>query len=226
MDQASALQANNNQVNRAKLEENKRKYLLLSSQQESKNKRSPTLSAHKANLIRAKLGLIPKQTPLQAPLQTNSANTPINDSESPNEQAGQASTNSIAHLNPRLQQQQFSGNRHSGQRQLNGASSSGQSDENNAIVNKQLDEQIALAGASANSASGIPKTDFECTDKSGKFVSGLFADYKTKCQVWHLCSNNRKYSFLCPAGTVFNAKTRICDWRYNVKCDAESTLPQ
>lgn len=77
-----------------------------------------------------------------------------------------------------------------------------------------------LIGAPLNS---IPKTDFECTDKKGKFVSGLFADYKTGCQVWHLCSNNRKYSFLCPTGTIFNAKVRICDWRYNVKC--ENSLP-
>lgn len=77
-----------------------------------------------------------------------------------------------------------------------------------------------LIGAPLNS---IPKTDFECTDKKGKFISGLFADYKTGCQVWHLCSNNRKYSFLCPSGTIFNAKLRICDWRYNVKC--ENVLP-
>lgn len=69
----------------------------------------------------------------------------------------------------------------------------------------------------------IPKTDFECTDKAGRFVSGLFADQDTGCRVWHLCSNNRKYSFLCPSGTVFNAKLRICDWRYNVKCDAKIT---
>ena len=71
--------------------------------------------------------------------------------------------------------------------------------------------------------SSIPKTDFECTDPRGRFVSGLFADAKTGCQVWHLCSNNRKYSFLCPSGTIFNSKVRICDWRYNVKC--ESNLP-
>jgi len=77
-----------------------------------------------------------------------------------------------------------------------------------------------LIGAPLNS---IPKTDFECTDKKGRFVAGLFADQKTGCQVWHLCSSNRKYSFLCPSGTIFNAKLRICDWRYNVKC--ESSLP-
>lgn len=70
--------------------------------------------------------------------------------------------------------------------------------------------------------SSIPKTNFECTNESGQFISGLFPDHKTGCRVWHLCSNNRKHSFLCPSGTIFNAKLRICDWRYNVKCDSNN----
>lgn len=80
-----------------------------------------------------------------------------------------------------------------------------------------------LVGVASSGA--IPKTDFECTDKRGRFVAGLFADTKTGCQVWHLCANNRKYSFLCPAGTIFNEKLRICDWRYNVRCATNSLAP-
>ncbi|KAG9511267.1 hypothetical protein GZH46_00155, partial [Fragariocoptes setiger] len=70
----------------------------------------------------------------------------------------------------------------------------------------------------ASPNSSIPKTDFECSDKTGRFMTGVFADVATNCRVWHLCASNRKHSFQCPAGTQFNQKLRICDWRYNVKC--------
>lgn len=80
-----------------------------------------------------------------------------------------------------------------------------------------VEQRHALLVGAASTGT-IPKTDFECADKKGRFLSGLFADTKTGCQVWHLCSNNRKYSFLCPSGTIFSQKLGICDWRYNVRC--------
>ncbi|CAG5042785.1 unnamed protein product [Parnassius apollo] len=65
----------------------------------------------------------------------------------------------------------------------------------------------------------VPKgLSFRCDDK----IPGYYADPETNCQVWHWCvpSNGRNlmYSFLCTAGTVFNQKTRVCDWFYNVDC--------
>ena len=32
-------------------------------------------------------------------------------------------------------------------------------------------------------------------------------------------SGQRQSSFLCPRGTIFNQKHRVCDWWYNVKCE-------
>lgn len=164
------------------MEEKKQKYIL----QQQLAQKSTTLSLHRANLIKAKLGLVVSNS------SSSSQNRPSSSDVSHRQQA---STNSVLTLDPSLDGEQAAG-------------SAASSVERNGLI-----------GAPLNS---IPKTDFECTDKRGKFVSGLFADHKTGCQVWHLCSNNRKYSFLCPSGTIFNAKLRICDWRYNVKCESSA----
>ena len=38
--------------------------------------------------------------------------------------------------------------------------------------------------------------------------------------MFHVCeSGKRQSSFLCPKGTIFNQKHRVCDWWYNVKCE-------
>lgn len=65
------------------------------------------------------------------------------------------------------------------------------------------------------------KANFECTNKP----PGLYADVKLGCAVWYICSkDNRKFSFLCPTGTIFDVKLGICNWRFNVpKC--ENALP-
>lgn len=178
------------------MEENKRKYV----QQHQATFKSPTLSLQKANQIKAKLGLL-TGTSVSSRAQSQRAKRQQhpNSNWQLDNQSQQASMNTISTLDPN-------------------SNSNDQDD-----INRQNDltsQGGQLIGAPLNS---IPKTDFECTDKEGRFVSGLFADTKTGCQVWHLCSNNRKYSFLCPSGTIFNAKLRICDWRYNVKC--ENTLP-
>lgn len=150
---------------------------------------TPTLSIQKANLIKAKLGLS---------VNTKSNNWQSSAAFNDPKQNTAASSNSILTADP-----------------ASGGELNLQPDKNN-LNSIAANSNGQLIGAPLNS---IPKTDFECTDKKGKFISGLFADYKTGCQVWHLCSNNRKYSFLCPSGTIFNAKLRICDWRYNVKCE-------
>lgn len=38
-------------------------------------------------------------------------------------------------------------------------------------------------------------------------------------QVWHYCQlDGRHDRFLCSNGTLFDQKTRVCDWWYNVDC--------
>ncbi|KDR15902.1 hypothetical protein L798_09829, partial [Zootermopsis nevadensis] len=56
---------------------------------------------------------------------------------------------------------------------------------------------------------------FSCRDK----LPGYYADPEAQCQVWHWCLPfGKKFSFLCPNGTVFNQLYRVCDWYYNVDC--------
>ncbi|PNF43015.1 hypothetical protein B7P43_G09575 [Cryptotermes secundus] len=58
---------------------------------------------------------------------------------------------------------------------------------------------------------------FSCSDK----VPGYYADPAAHCQVWHWClPSGKKFSFLCPNGTLFNQLYRVCDWYYNVDCKA------
>lgn len=175
------------------MEENKRKYIA----QQQQLMATPTLSIQKANLIKAKLGLTVNTKSNHNNWQQQSA---LNHNNNQNTASVAASTNNILTADP-----------------TSGGEFNADKNNLNSIAS---DSNGQLIGAPLNS---IPKTDFECTDKKGKFISGLFADHKTGCQVWHLCSNNRKYSFLCPSGTIFSAKLRICDWRYNVKC--ENSLP-
>ncbi|MPC30056.1 hypothetical protein E2C01_023310 [Portunus trituberculatus] len=62
----------------------------------------------------------------------------------------------------------------------------------------------------------IPHTAFVCPDTS---EAGYFADRETGCQVFHVCWQKRRATFLCPAGTLFNQRLQVCDWSYNVDCD-------
>ena len=42
--------------------------------------------------------------------------------------------------------------------------------------------------------------------------------FSIQIQVYHVCALNKKFSFLCPNGTVFDQKTFVCNWWYNVDC--------
>ncbi|GAB0098535.1 Chitin binding domain [Sergentomyia squamirostris] len=63
---------------------------------------------------------------------------------------------------------------------------------------------------------GIPKTTFNCKSVG----NGYFADLETSCQVFHICDDGRKISFLCPNGTIFRQTDLICDWWFKVNCAA------
>ncbi|XP_043225854.1 uncharacterized protein LOC122383460 [Amphibalanus amphitrite] len=66
-----------------------------------------------------------------------------------------------------------------------------------------------------------PVTGFSCRGK----VPGMYADFETRCQVWHFCHENGHHRFLCVAGTVFSPISRTCDWWYNVDCRYDAFPP-
>lgn len=43
-------------------------------------------------------------------------------------------------------------------------------------------------------------------------------------QVFHICDNGRKISFLCPNGTIFQQSQLICDWWFKVDCSKSVEL--
>lgn len=43
-------------------------------------------------------------------------------------------------------------------------------------------------------------------------------------QVFHICDNGRKVSFLCPNGTIFRQSHLICDWWFRVDCERSTEL--
>ena len=66
----------------------------------------------------------------------------------------------------------------------------------------------------------VPKSSFSC---DGRREGGYYGDPETKCQAFHICTNDgnnslTKNSFLCPNGTLFQQKLRTCDYWYNVDC--------
>ncbi|GLV31712.1 thawb [Carabus blaptoides fortunei] len=66
----------------------------------------------------------------------------------------------------------------------------------------------------------IPRTKFTCRGKK----SGYYADLETNCQVFHICDEGRKVSFLCPNGTIFQQSDLICDWWFKVDCASSPNL--
>ncbi|GIY62766.1 chitin-binding type-2 domain-containing protein [Caerostris extrusa] len=62
----------------------------------------------------------------------------------------------------------------------------------------------------------VPDTSFDCSAMPSQ---GYYGDVEAGCQVFHICQpGNRKDSFLCPVGTIFNQKYFVCDWWFNVNC--------
>lgn len=58
---------------------------------------------------------------------------------------------------------------------------------------------------------------FDCTDRS----IGFYADLEFDCQIFHLCdAAGRRVPYMCDKMTAFNQKYRVCDWAYNVDCEA------
>ncbi|XP_066141759.1 mucin-6-like [Euwallacea fornicatus] len=66
----------------------------------------------------------------------------------------------------------------------------------------------------------IPKTSFSCKG----IENGYYADLETGCQVFHICEDGRKISFLCPNGTIFQQAELICEWWNKVNCTNSPSL--
>jgi len=66
----------------------------------------------------------------------------------------------------------------------------------------------------------LPATSFDC---GGRINGGFYTDLEAFCQMYHMCVSEaggsfRKYSFLCPNGTMFNQDKLVCDAWFNVEC--------
>ncbi|XP_066254311.1 uncharacterized protein [Euwallacea similis] len=57
--------------------------------------------------------------------------------------------------------------------------------------------------------SSVPETSFSCEQQE---YPGYYADIETRCQVFHICANNKTYDFLCPNGTIFHQEYLVCVW--------------
>ncbi|XP_018577511.1 collagen alpha-1(III) chain-like, partial [Anoplophora glabripennis] len=69
--------------------------------------------------------------------------------------------------------------------------------------------------------SEVPETSFDCDDQEYR---GYYADVETRCQIFHICANNKTYDFLCPNGTIFHQEHLVCVWWNQFDCDAAPSL--
>ncbi|XP_050303350.1 spidroin-2-like isoform X2 [Anthonomus grandis grandis] len=65
--------------------------------------------------------------------------------------------------------------------------------------------------------SSVPETSFSCDQQQ---YPGYYADVETRCQVFHICSNNKTYDFLCPNGTIFHQEYLVCVWWNQFDCNS------
>ena len=66
----------------------------------------------------------------------------------------------------------------------------------------------------------VPETSFSCSDRP----AGMYADIETRCQAWHQCWAERKWTFLCPNGTIFNQEIFTCVWWFDFDCQNAEQL--
>ncbi|XP_054709513.1 uncharacterized protein LOC129219215 [Uloborus diversus] len=73
------------------------------------------------------------------------------------------------------------------------------------------------AGVDYPDLNTIPTTSFRCSEQV--YEGGLYADVEARCQVYHVCHDGRKDSFLCGKGTIFNQQILACDYWYSTECE-------
>lgn len=67
----------------------------------------------------------------------------------------------------------------------------------------------------------MPDTSFSCQQQP---YPGYYADVETRCQIFHVCANNRTYDFICPNGTIFHQAYLVCVWWNQFDCDSAPSL--
>merc|ERR1712001_629107 len=70
----------------------------------------------------------------------------------------------------------------------------------------------------------LPATSFECR---GRINGGFYSDEEAFCQMYHMrvaeaSGSFKKFSFLCPNGTIFNQEKLVCDAWFNVDCSEDT----
>merc|ERR1712236_40374 len=70
----------------------------------------------------------------------------------------------------------------------------------------------------------LPSTTFDCQDRVN---GGFYSDEEAFCQMYHMfvvepSGTYKKYSFLCPNGTIFNQEKLVCDTWFNVDCSTDT----
>ena len=69
--------------------------------------------------------------------------------------------------------------------------------------------------------SDVPNTPFNCSQQR---LPGYYADPSARCQLFHVCHDDRQWSFLCPNGTVFSQHHFVCVWWYEFDCSQATSL--
>lgn len=67
----------------------------------------------------------------------------------------------------------------------------------------------------------VPETTFSCKQQQ---YPGYYADVETRCQIFHVCANNRTYDFICPNGTIFHQTYLVCVWWNQFDCNQAPSL--
>ncbi|XP_057366631.1 uncharacterized protein LOC130687475 [Daphnia carinata] len=71
------------------------------------------------------------------------------------------------------------------------------------------------AGRDYQILSNVGSSSFNC---NGRRQGGYYADVESSCQVYHVCALGKRFSFLCPNGTLFDQRAFVCKWWFDVDC--------
>ena len=69
--------------------------------------------------------------------------------------------------------------------------------------------------------SELPDSTFNCSEQN---LPGYYADVSARCQVFHICLDDRQWSFLCPNGTIFSQEHFVCVWWNEFDCSQATSL--
>ncbi|KAI9557641.1 hypothetical protein GHT06_017469 [Daphnia sinensis] len=76
-----------------------------------------------------------------------------------------------------------------------------------------------VAGRDYPILSKVGASTFSC---NGRREGGYYADVESSCQVYHVCALGKRFSFLCPNGTLFDQRTFVCQWWFDVDCTSSA----